>query len=117
MKHTLNNLKATKRLAAQFVKDLHGGEWFILSGELGAGKTTFVQFVAEALGVAKEVTSPTFVLMREYKTIHPVVKKLYHLDLYRLDNLLELEELGLKDLFEEKDAAVFIEWGEKFADF
>lgn len=117
MKYILKNLEATKKFAGKFVKELKGGEWFILTGELGAGKTTFVQLVAEMLGVKEPAASPTFVLMQEYNVMHPTIRKIYHLDLYRLRHALELEALGLEDLWAEKDAVFFIEWGEKFADF
>ncbi len=83
----------------------------MLIGDLGAGKTTLTKGIIEALGVARkeEVLSPTFSLIHEYEG-NP---KVYHIDLYRLDRVPELETLGLEDLWE-RDAIVIIEWGEKF---
>jgi tRNA threonylcarbamoyladenosine biosynthesis protein TsaE len=76
-----------------------------LTGELGAGKTCFVQGAAAALGVTERVTSPTFLLRREYQGRIPIV----HLDVYRLDTLQEAAELGLDDIGR---CVTFIEWGD-----
>lgn len=89
----------------------------ILRGELGAGKTTLVKGIAEALNAAEadEVTSPTFTLIHEYEGMRdeqPV--RLYHLDLYRIESERELAALGLEDLAA-ADSLVLVEWGEKFA--
>ncbi len=85
----------------------------VLRGDLGAGKTTLVKGIAEALGAAEisDVTSPTFTLVHEYAG--PKVR-LYHLDLYRLETERELLTLGLEEMVEEPDALVLVEWGEKF---
>jgi tRNA threonylcarbamoyladenosine biosynthesis protein TsaE len=84
----------------------------LLSGPLGAGKTTLVKGIAEAFQAApeEEVTSPTFTLVHEYRG--PRVN-IYHIDLYRIDTERELATLGLEDLFE-PDNVLLIEWGEKF---
>ena len=83
----------------------------VLIGDLGAGKTTLTKGIVEGLGVAskEDILSPTFSLIHEYEG-NP---KVYHVDLYRLDRVPELETLGLEDLWEEH-AVVIIEWGEKF---
>ena len=88
----------------------------ILSGDLGAGKTTLVKGIATALGAADpdEVTSPTFNLIHEYAgTLDGKPVKLLHLDLYRLDAERQLDSLGLEEL-RTSDAIVLVEWGEKF---
>jgi tRNA threonylcarbamoyladenosine biosynthesis protein TsaE len=92
----------------------------ILRGILGAGKTTLVKGIAEALNAAEadEVTSPTFTLVHEYEGTRLVDGQqtpisLYHLDLYRLENERQVEGLGIAELASE-DAIVLIEWGEKF---
>lgn len=81
----------------------------LLIGNLGAGKTTLAKGIAKGLGAAEpeQVSSPTFTLIHEYS------RRLYHVDLYRLDEEREVETLGLDELFE-KDALVLVEWGEKF---
>jgi tRNA threonylcarbamoyladenosine biosynthesis protein TsaE len=85
----------------------------ILRGDLGAGKTTLVKGIAEGLGVgdAEEVTSPTFTLVHEYEGERI---KLYHLDVYRLEEERQLAALGIEEMIE-SDSIVLIEWGEKFA--
>ncbi|MGA3212773.1 MAG: tRNA (adenosine(37)-N6)-threonylcarbamoyltransferase complex ATPase subunit type 1 TsaE [Terriglobales bacterium] len=84
----------------------------ILSGLLGAGKTTLVKGIAEGFRAAEQedVTSPTFTLIHEYRGSNVSV---YHIDLYRLDTDRELATLGLEDLFEPGNL-LLIEWGEKF---
>lgn len=83
----------------------------LLIGDLGAGKTTLAKGIVAALGAgrAEDVLSPTFSLVHEYGGD----PKVYHLDLYRLDSVPELETLGLEDLWEQR-AIVIVEWGEKF---
>ena len=85
----------------------------ILSGEVGAGKTTLVKGVTAALHAASEedVNSPTFTLLHEY--VGPAVK-LYHLDLYRIETEQQLAVLGIDEMAAEPDALVMIEWGERF---
>jgi tRNA threonylcarbamoyladenosine biosynthesis protein TsaE len=84
----------------------------ILRGDLGAGKTTLVKGIAQSLGASvDEVTSPTFTLVHEYQGTR---RKLYHLDLYRLEREQELLALGMEDMESDPDALVLVEWGEKF---
>ena len=87
----------------------------LLSGDLGAGKTTLVKGIAQGFQAASEedVTSPTFTLVHEYKGPSAT---LYHIDLYRVDTQRELETLGLDDLMGET-SVLLIEWGEKFSRF
>ena len=84
----------------------------LLRGDLGAGKTTLVKGIAEGFGAARaeDVTSPTFTLVHEYRGPQTT---LYHIDLYRIDPLRELETLGLDDLLA-PNCILLIEWGEKF---
>jgi len=88
----------------------------LLRGDLGAGKTTLVKGIAEALGAAAQddVTSPTFTLVHEYRGTEAT---LYHIDLYRVDTDRELETLGLDDLAVDPNGILLIEWGEKFERF
>ena len=84
-----------------------------LSGDLGSGKTAFVQGLAEGLEVPGQyyITSPTFTLINEYPGRFP----LFHIDLYRLDGISDLEDIGLDDLLYER-AVIAIEWAEKMSD-
>lgn len=89
----------------------------LLQGDLGAGKTTLVKGIAQALDAADpdEVTSPTFTLLHEYEGVrHGKPVKLFHLDVYRIEGERQLETLGLDELLT-PDALVLVEWGEKFA--
>lgn len=85
----------------------------VLRGEVGAGKTTLVKGIAEALGAATEdeVTSPTFTLLHEYKASRVTV---YHLDLYRLEDEAQIAVLGLEEMAGEPEALLLVEWGERF---
>src|ERR1700681_4670090 len=83
----------------------------LLSGELGSGKTTLTKGIVSGLGAATEdaVTSPTFTLVHVYGAL----AKVYHADLYRIENFHDFETLGLEDVFE-KPAVVILEWAERF---
>jgi len=84
-----------------------------LEGELGAGKTTFVQAFAQALGVAHLLKSPTFVLMKSYKLKVPSYKFLHHLDCYRLGDPQDLKPLDIEKILKHKGNIVLIEWAER----
>ena len=89
-----------------------------MSGNLGSGKTTFIQGLAEGLGIKERIISPTFILMREHEISLDPVKVLYHLDLYRLEKneASEVQNLGLFDIWNKPNSIVVIEWAEKIAD-
>lgn len=89
---------------------------FALTGDLGAGKTTFVQGFAKGLGIKEKIISPTFVLIRVHQ-IPNTVNILYHIDLYRLDNLTDLKHLGLEEILSDQNNIVLIEWAEKIEKF
>jgi len=86
---------------------LRAGDVVLLTGELGAGKTTFVRGVAQGTGSPAPVASPTFQLVR----IYPGRVQLAHVDLYRVENSMELRDLGLEELAQE--GAVVVEWGDR----
>ena len=87
-----------------------------LSGDLGAGKTTFAQGVAQALGVQETVTSPTFVIEKIYKLENAKWQRLIHIDAYRLKGAHELEVLGWKELVADTGNLILIEWPERVAE-
>ena len=108
MKMILQTIEETKLLAANLAPLVHAGDTILLNGELGAGKTTFTQGFARALGVRRPIKSPTFTLVREYQTSN---FPLYHLDVYRLGEEGGTDELGLEDYFG-LDGVALIEWSE-----
>jgi tRNA threonylcarbamoyladenosine biosynthesis protein TsaE len=97
----------TRALAAEVAPLLRAGDLLVLAGDLGSGKTAFVQGLARGLGVTEAVTSPAFVLVRTYPGRLPLV----HVDVYRLDHLQEVVDLGLPELVDEEGVAA-IEWGD-----
>jgi tRNA threonylcarbamoyladenosine biosynthesis protein TsaE len=110
-----HSAEETTELGRRIAAGLAPPRLVVLSGELGAGKTTLIKGIAEGFQAAAEenVTSPTFTLIHEYRG--PAVN-VYHIDLYRVDTERELETLGLDDLFDER-SVLLIEWGEKFERF
>ena len=109
MEFISNSLSDTKNLAFEFEKTLKGGEVVTLSGDLGAGKTTFTQSLALAMGIDEPITSPTFTLMNQYQGKK---LKLYHFDMYRIEDIDEILEIGLTEYFGNEDAVCVIEWAE-----
>ena len=98
----------TRRLAAELLRELRPGAVLALHGDLGAGKTCFVQGLAAALGVQQAVSSPTFVLIHEYPSTPP----LYHADLYRIRDADDAFGLGIEEYFK-SDGITVIEWAER----
>ncbi len=101
---------ATKALAAVVASQATPGDVILLAGELGAGKTAFVQGFGAALGVDEPITSPTFTLAHQYEG----TLVLHHLDVYRLERLAELDDIGVAELLDE-NGVVLIEWGDAVA--
>lgn len=101
---------ATRELAARLAPLARAGDVVVLAGDLGAGKTTFAKGFADGLGVKGEVTSPTFTLVH----LHEGRLPLAHVDVYRLDQLREVEDLGLPELLDE-GAVALVEWGDVVA--
>jgi len=98
----------TRAFAQRLGALLQPGDVLVLAGEMGAGKTAFTKGVALALGIEEQVASPTFTIVREYAASIPLV----HVDVYRLDHVQELHDLGLDDLLGE-EAITVVEWGDK----
>ena len=122
-----NNFEETKILGEKIAKDLKSGGVLVLYGELGSGKTTFVQGFAKGLGIKRRIISPTFIIVRTYKleTQKSKVKsqnynsklksleRFYHIDLYRIQNEKKIEDLGIGEIINDPNSVVAIEWGEK----
>lgn len=113
--------KFAKEQALELTREGNGQPIVVaLEGELGAGKTTFTQAFAEALGVREHLKSPTFVLMKHY-SIKPITNNqqlttLYHLDCYRLRDSKDLEPLGIENILNNPENIILIEWAERVAD-
>lgn len=104
--------EGTAALAGRLAAVLEAGDVVLLEGDLGAGKTTFTQGLARALGVDQAVTSPTFTLVN----VHPTAAgfDLVHADVYRLERLSEVVDLALPEMLED-GAVVVVEWGDRAA--
>ncbi len=107
----------TQSIAKKWLSDIkkepkNGASIIGLSGHLGAGKTAFVKEVAKELGVDAEVTSPTFVIMKIYKTKDQTFKTLVHIDAYRLSSKEELKVLNLDQFTHDPSILIMIEWPE-----
>jgi tRNA threonylcarbamoyladenosine biosynthesis protein TsaE len=109
--HEVSSVEEMHQLAQVLATALHGGDVVALSGELGAGKTTFTQGLAAALGITGAVASPTFVLERQYVTNRGF--HLHHFDWYRLERLEDVQFLGVEELFGDPRSVVVIEWPER----
>jgi tRNA threonylcarbamoyladenosine biosynthesis protein TsaE len=109
---TSRSPQETQHLGALLGKYVTEGLVIALSGELGSGKTCLVQGIAEGLGLPGDhyVTSPSYVLVNEYAG----APRLFHLDLYRIDNVLQLDDTGIEEMLY-SDHVTVIEWAEKMA--
>lgn len=103
------NEQETIKLAEEFSSTLKGGEFIVLNGNLGSGKTFFIKNILKKLNI-HNVSSPTFSLINEYNGKF----KVYHFDFYRINNKVELYDIGFDDYLNNEEAIVFIEWGNLF---
>lgn len=105
----------TLALARDFAAQVSGGMIVTLSGDLGAGKTTFTKGMARALGVTQTITSPTFAIMNVHQLPEPTngIKQLVHIDAYRLESPDEILTIGAEDYLGEPDTLCVIEWPQK----
>jgi tRNA threonylcarbamoyladenosine biosynthesis protein TsaE len=106
---TSTSVEQTHELGARLGNLVHAGDVIALQGDLGAGKTNFVQGLARGLGITEDVNSPTFILANEYYTGR---LPLYHADAYRVENAEEAEGFGLDDYLN-GDGVTVIEWAER----
>lgn len=116
MQIELMQLEDTKKVAVELVGNIRRGQVICLVGDLGAGKTTFTQYLCEALGVSDYVTSPTFNLMNTYHGVlagEPV--EIHHFDVYRIFDANEMLEIGFDD-FLYGDGICIVEWANQVVD-
>lgn len=110
-----NSLLDTKKIGKNISEQLRGGDIVCLWGDLGAGKTTLTKGIAEGLGIAGDITSPTFTLMNIYP-VNPMrnnIARIVHFDTYRIKNEQDLVEIGAEDYLGAPDTICIIEWPEK----
>ncbi len=110
-KYTSHSEDETKKFAQDLAKSSQA-RIFALTGDLGAGKTTFVQGFAQGLKIKDKIISPTFVLIRQHK-LSQTEKTLFHIDLYRLEDNPSIKGIGLKEILSNSNNLVLIEWAEK----
>jgi len=110
-----HSAEETTSWGRQFAARLKAPIVVLLSGELGSGKTTLTKGIVSGLGAAteEEVTSPTFTLVHVYGQSERSVSKVYHVDLYRIENFHDFETLGMEDVFEQPGVLI-VEWAERF---
>ena len=110
-KYITNSEEETKKIAKKFAEGLKKGDIVVLSGDLGSGKTKFVEGVLSYYSIENEISSPTFTIVNEY-----ISKKenIYHFDVYRLENSDEFYAIGGEEYFQK--GICFIEWGEIIKD-
>lgn len=121
MKEMTKSPETMKKLAEKIIsqwtdkerKKEEGALVIGLYGELGSGKTVFAQGAAESLGVTEKVNSPTFVIEKIYKILHPHFTHLIHIDAYRLESEEELSALGWKDILSNERNIILIEWADR----
>lgn len=123
LKFLSHSSRETKKFAGLLAKEIlarppriSSALILVLSGDLGSGKTTFIQGFGRAAGVKKHITSPTFVIIKrfELKNLKTYkLKNLYHIDCYRIQKPKELLKLGLKEILANPQNIVLIEWAEK----
>ena len=117
----------TEEFAINLAKSLKRGDILCLYGNLGSGKTTFVQGLARGLGIKRRIFSPTFIIVRSYEITTPHFAKasrgkqnsifFYHIDLYRIQTKQDLLGLGIDEILKDEKNIVSIEWAEKLFDF
>ena len=122
MKITSKSLDQTEDVAVKVLRKLMAippkDSAIILSlkGDLGAGKTSFAKLLGKHLGVKEEIQSPTFLILKKYKTFNPFFENFIHIDAYRMDSSGELTHLGWHDLISNPENLILIEWPERVAD-
>ncbi len=109
----MKSVSETTRFAGMIANLLRGGDVIALTGELGSGKTTFVQALAKAIGIKEKVLSPTFVIMKSFSVRRRLFSVLNHIDCYRLSRPYDLKNLGFCDMITDKRAITAIEWANR----
>jgi len=116
MKYLSGSAGETEKIGYNLASQAEGGEVYLLYGDLGAGKTTFMHGFINYFLPQKRVLSPTFIIVRHYEIHHELIKNLFHIDLYRLANTKEIKDVGIPEMLNKPDTVVAVEWAEKIED-
>jgi len=111
----LETQKIAKQLARHFLKDKKSRKAKVLGleGDLGGGKTTFLQGFARGLGIRAKILSPTFVILKKFKINHKRFNSFYHIDCYRIKKAKEISEIGFKKIINDSKNIIAVEWADK----
>lgn len=107
------NANETKKLGKSFAKTIKPGDFLAFYGNLGSGKTTFIQGLAEGLSIKRRIISPTFIIVRHYNLEKG---SFYHIDLYRTQTKHDLLSVGLDEIINNSENIVAVEWSDKLLD-
>lgn len=110
-----HSAEETRAAGRSFAATLEPGTLVCFAGDLGAGKTTFIQGVLEGLGAEKPYVSPTFILMKQYEISSGDIKRVYHADAYRL-GAKEFREIGFEEWIVDSEGVTLLEWPERIAE-
>lgn len=113
MNYISNSVDETNKIGRVIAAQLRGGEVVCLYGTLGAGKSVLIRAVVHYFLPQTRVLSPTFIIVRHYQVANNTIRYLYHLDLYRVETITDIEHLGVLENFHQPDIIFFIEWAEK----
>jgi len=106
-------IEETHLLAESLAATIKPGQLIALRGDLGSGKTAFTKGFAKALGIKQHITSPTFLIVKTYEVVRDDIRKLYHLDLYRLESEEEIKGIGITEILKDPYGVVIVEWAER----
>ena len=107
-----NNLEDTIEFAYNLAKNSKAGSIYCLEGDLGVGKTIIAKGMGRFFNLKENITSPTFTILKTYNLDNKSIKRFYHFDLYRINNIDELINIGFEECINDKDAIILIEWPE-----
>lgn len=111
--HLTKSAKETKDLGKSYAKKIKSGDFLAFYGNLGGGKTTFIQGLAEGLNITRRIISPTFIIVRHYNLEKG---SFYHIDLYRTQTKHDLLSVGLDEIIDNNENIVAVEWSDKLGD-
>ncbi len=108
----LKNIEEMYDLAGKVASNITGGEIYTFTGDLGTGKTTFVQGILKSLGAIGPFTSPTFTIVNQYDLNNKNIKTIYHIDAYRISSQ-DTDSIGFSDMINDSNSLILIEWPEQ----